>query len=262
MRKLRRWYKGVLVAGLLAYGLLVASLFLPLLEIFPHRRAAALHGLVRRYWCRLACRCLNVRVRLTGTPHPDARFWVANHISWLDIIALGAQQPLAFVAKQEVAAWPVLGYMARQAGTLFVRRGDAAHNAGVIEQMVWRLRRGERLLLFPEGTTTRGDSVLRFHARLLAPAPLAQVSVQAIALEYQGQAGSFAPFIGEDEFVPHLLAMLDLDCIDLRVHYCTPIPVGVKRDELAQTARRHIADALDLPVAAQVACAGSRRISP
>jgi len=245
MPKWRRWYKGVFVATLLLYGLLLASLVLPLLEYFSHRRAAHLHGRIRRHWCILACHSVGLRVRVTGTPNPGARFWVANHVSWLDVIALGAQQPLAFVAKQEVAAWPVLGYLARRAGTLFVRRGDSSHNAGIIEQMAWRLRQGEHLLLFPEGTTTSGDRVLRFHSRLLSPATLTHSDTQPIALEYQGLARDFAPFVGEDEFVPHLLSMLDLDCIELRIHYCPLLETGLKRDELARTSREYIVGALE-----------------
>jgi 1-acyl-sn-glycerol-3-phosphate acyltransferase len=169
---------------------------------------------------------------------------VANHISWLDIVALGARHPLLFVAKEEVADWPVMGYMARRLGTLFVRRGDAEQTTALAEQMAWQLRQGRQIMLFPEGTTTRGDRVLRFHAKLLRPAQLTHAQAQAVALEYQGDAREIAPFIGEEGFLPHLLQIFKLDSIRLRIYYCKPQPTDLRDNALPQILRRQVAEAL------------------
>ena len=244
MSTIRACYKALLVAGMFLYGIFAVSTIMPLLDIVLGRRAIVLHDYICLHWNRTVCRILNVRIHVVGDPSPEARLWVANHISWLDIIALGSQQPMTFVAKQEVADWPVMGYLARRIGTLFVHRGDAERTGAIAERMTWQLRQGRRLMLFPEGTTTQGTRVLRFHAKLLHPAQLAHVPVQAVGLEYLDAARQVAPFIGEDEFLPHLLRILQLGRVDLRLHYCQPLSAGLHRDVLAQTTRKQIVAAL------------------
>ncbi|QSA96342.1 1-acyl-sn-glycerol-3-phosphate acyltransferase [Methylococcus sp. EFPC2] len=244
MRKLPVWSKAALVAGMFAYGLFAVAVIMPLLHRVAGRHAERAFEPIRAGWCRTLCRILGVSLEIAGEPSPDARLLVANHVSWLDILVLGASGPMVFVAKEEVSDWPVMGYLARHVGTLFVRRGDAEQTAVTAERMAWTLRQGKRLMLFPEGTTTAGDKVLRFHARLLAPAQLAHVPVQAVAIEYLGDARNVAPFIGEDEFLPHLLRVLMLESIAMRMHYCPVLPAGIPRDTLAQTARRQVAGAL------------------
>jgi len=227
------------------WGVFATGAVWPLLDFFLGRRAAfKIQEMIRRNWCATVCRILNIDVETVGEPCPETRLWVSNHISWLDIIALGARHPLLFVAKIEVADWPVMGYLARRIGTLFVRRGDAEQTTLIVEQMAWQLRQGRQLMLFPEGTTTNGERVLRFHAKFLQPAQLAHVPVQAIALEYLGQARTVAPFIGEDEFLPHLINIFKLDRIPLRVHYCPPLASGQHRDAFAQTTRKQVVAAL------------------
>jgi 1-acyl-sn-glycerol-3-phosphate acyltransferase len=248
-QRLRQVYKGGLVAGLFLWGMAATGVIWPLSTLLLGRRAGACQERIRRHWCGSVCRILNVQMEILGDPSPDTRLWVANHISWLDIIALGSRHPLLFVAKAEVASWPVMGFLARRLGTLFVRRGDAEQTAGIAEQMAWQLRQGRQLMLFPEGTTTRGDRVLRFHAKLLGPAHLTHTAVQAIALEYVGDARVTAPFVGDDGFLPHLLSVLAMEGIALRIRYCPPPPVGLPRDALAHTLRRQVVEALSAKTA-------------
>jgi len=244
MRVPRFWFKAASVAGLFVYGLLAVAAIMPLLSLLAGGRAEPLCDLLRLGWHRALCRVLRVRIELVGAPDPDARLLVANHVSWLDILALGAHRPVVFVAKREVAEWPVVGYLAQRTGTLFVQRGDADRNAAVTERMTWCLRQGKRVVLFPEGTTTTGERVLRFHARLFQPARLAHVPTQAIAIEYGGPARTIAPFIGDDSFLPHLLRVLMLDRIEIRLHFCPSVPAGTPRDALAQTTRAQVTEAM------------------
>jgi 1-acyl-sn-glycerol-3-phosphate acyltransferase len=244
MRRCRIWLKGAAVAGLCLLGLAIVGVVLPGLRLLLGRRAQRIEAAIVQHWNRAACRALNLRVRVCGAFDPRAGFLVANHVSWLDIIALGSQFPCQFVAKEEVGDWPVLGWLAKGIGTLFVRRGDSGQTAATAERMLWRLRQGRRLLLFPEGTTTAGDKVLRFHSRLFRPAHLAGARLQAVALDYTGAAQSLAPFIGEDEFLPHLLRILTLDRIELRVRYCPPLPLDLDAGALAAAARQQVAAAL------------------
>lgn len=244
MARCRPWLKGAAVAGMFLLGVFAVGAVMPALRLLLGRRSHRLHEAIVLLWDRAVCRILNLRLHISGEPDPDAKLLVANHISWLDIIALGAQRPCVFVAKEEVADWPVMGYLAKGIGTLFVRRGDAEQTAATAERMVWRLRQGQRLMLFPEGTTTTGDKVLRFHGRLFQPAHLAGVGVQAIALRYEGEAKQRAPFVGEDEFLPHLIGILGLDRIDLRLDYRPALPAGLDGSAMAAAARRQIGEIL------------------
>jgi 1-acyl-sn-glycerol-3-phosphate acyltransferase len=218
-------------------------------------------------WYRAVGRILNLRIHITGQADPTAGLAVANHISWLDIIAIGAQRPYLFLAKEEVARWPVVGFLGRRIGTLFIRRGSAEQLATVGELMTWQLRQGKRLMLFPEGTTTRGERVLRFHGKLFQPAQRVGASVQPIALRYACAARGAVPFVGEDEFLPHLLALLKLERIDLHLHYCPALPAGLTQDQLARTTRLQIIEALGpaYPPAATslgtLACSGNQPIT-
>jgi 1-acyl-sn-glycerol-3-phosphate acyltransferase len=258
MQRCRPWLKGAGIAGLFLLGVIAVATVMPALRLILGRRANRLNEAIVLNWDRAACRLLNLRLHVTGEPAPDAKLLVANHISWLDIIALGAQRPCVFVAKEEVAGWPVMGYLARGIGTLFVRRGDAEQIAATAERMVWRLRQGQRLMLFPEGTTTTGDKVLRFHGRLFQPAALVGAGVQAVALRYEGEARQRAPFIGEDEFLPHLIDILKLDRIDLRLDYCPALPAGLDGSAMAAAARRQIAEILAPPADPQQTRAARR----
>lgn len=118
---------------------------------------------------------------------------VSNHISLIDIFVINAVLPSGFVSKSEVSAWPLIGWMSRQTGTVYIERGNrrAAHRTQ--ENMVAALSAGRRLALFPEGTTTVGDRVLPFHAALLQSAIDAATPVHALSLCYAGQDGQPSP---------------------------------------------------------------------
>jgi 1-acyl-sn-glycerol-3-phosphate acyltransferase len=245
VKSCRLWFKALAIAAMFVAGMVAVSTVMPTVRLLSGGRSAAINDAIVVNWNRAVCRILNLRLHIRGRPDANARMLVANHISWLDIIALGAQGPCLFVAKREVADWPVMGYLAKRIGTLFVQRGDSSQTTAIAEQMTWQLRQGKRLALFPEGTTTTGNRVLRFHGKLFQPAQLAGVRVQAVALRYEGKARRYAPFVGEDEFLPHLLEILKLGRIDLHLHYCPAVPPGAGRNELAQTTRQQIVAALD-----------------
>ena len=244
MPRFRPWLNGTAIAVMFLLGVLAVGAAMPALRLVFGRRANRLIEAIIVCWDRTVCRIMNVRLHMTGHPDPEAKLVVANHISWLDIIALGGQRPCVFVAKEEVGGWPIMGYLARGIGTLFVRSGDAEQTSATAQQMIWRLRQGQRLMLFPEGTTTIGDKVLRFHSRLFQPAALVGARVQAVALWYKGDAKAMAPFVGEDEFLPHLICILQLDQIDLHLAYCPALPVGLDGQAMAAASRRQVAEVL------------------
>lgn len=202
MRLLRIAWRGTQLALHLALG----ALALPVLGRGPAARAESL----TRWWYGRACRVLRLRVRRRGSPTPMPALYAANHVSWLEVLALGSVAPLGFVAKSEVSRWPIIGPLASAAGTLFIRRGSARAAARAVTQAVTRLAGGGSVCVFPEGTSTSGDQVLPFKASLFEAAAALGCEVQPVAVSYpRGRAGrSVAPFIGDDEFLPHLLRVL------------------------------------------------------
>ena len=111
-----------------------------------------------RFCFRWACRCLGLRIRQHGAPCQDNALLVCNHISWSDIPVLGSLQPIRFLSKAEVSRWPLIGWLARQAGTLFIVRGGGQARK-VRRQIADTLSAGETVLVFPEGTTSAGLTV-------------------------------------------------------------------------------------------------------
>ena len=202
MRLLRIARRGTELALHLALGALVLSV----LRRLPAGRGEAFTS----WWCGRACRVLRLRVRLLGKPTPMPALFAANHVSWLEVLALGSVAPMAFVAKSEVSRWPLIGRLAGSAGSLFLRRGSARAAAGAVDQAILRLAGGTSVCVFPEGTSTSGAEVLPFKASLFEAAARTGCDVQPVAVSYPrtGAGPSVAPFIGDDEFFPHLLRVL------------------------------------------------------
>jgi len=220
----------------LLWGVLQALLVLPMLGRLPLRVAVpARQHLVQR-WLRQLLALLGVRLAVSGSAARGPVLLVANHVSWLDVAVLGAIRPGCFVAKSEVGGWPVIGWLARRAGTLFIARGAGEANRVVADAMTFRLRRGESVVLFPEGTTGTGEAVGRFHGRFYQAALRAGVPVQPAALRYAD--GPAVAFVGEETFAANLLRLLRMPRIHARLHLCAPLPVaGLDRRALAQTSR-------------------------
>ena len=164
-----------------------------------------------RLWHRVLLAILGLRLRIHGEPPKAPVLIVANHVSWVDIPALGAVCSGHFIAKSEISAWPIIGWLARQAGTFYIKRGDRKASAGVAEHMSEAFINHQSVLLFPEGTSTDGRGVRAFHARLFAAAIDTGCLVQPVSLHYPDRDGSIhpaAPFIGEDTLLQHIWRLL------------------------------------------------------
>jgi 1-acyl-sn-glycerol-3-phosphate acyltransferase len=166
-------------------------------------KARRLQGL-----CARLLRVLGVKLASTGTPPAEGALIVANHLSYLDVLVLGALAPTVFVAKKEVSGWPVFGGLARRAGTLFIDRGRVRDAARVGAEMAEALRAGVNVAVFLEGTSTDGGGVGRFKSALLEPAIAAGWPLVPAGLDYTAAAGvSVAKEIawwGDMELGPHL----------------------------------------------------------
>lgn len=153
-------------------------------------------------WSRRLLSIFNIQFRVKGVELlPKTSYLLAsNHISWLDIHAINAFQPIRFVAKSEVASWPVFGWMAKQLRTVFIRRDSARHARQVVSQVA-EILKVESICIFPEGTSTIGDDVLVFKPNLFESAAVANVHVYPLAIQYLSSITgkrSYSPaFIGE-----------------------------------------------------------------
>ncbi len=218
--KIRLYYKLFLIVILFINGLIIAAGIFPALSfLYSARDAKIKQNTLKTRWLRKFSAIVNLHIIKDGELPERRAILISNHISWLDIIVIGQYLPAYFVAKSDISNWPVIGYLSRQAGTIFIRRGDKQHIRTTAEKMVWLLKQNNNIIAFPEGTTTKGDEVLHFHSSLFQPALLTKSAVQPVALQYQGTAKEHAPFVGDDDFVPHLIRMLTLDKIEVRLSF-------------------------------------------
>jgi 1-acyl-sn-glycerol-3-phosphate acyltransferase len=135
---------------------------------------------------------------------------VSNHLSYLDILVYAAAMPCVFVAKREVRDWPAFGFFARCGGTVFIDRQSRASTDDAARQIDEALQAGVVVMVFPEGTSTDGSEVFRFHPSLLEPAVQLGVDMTPAAIAYRVQGGEERDvcYYGDVHFVPHLLQTL------------------------------------------------------
>ncbi|MEO0650752.1 MAG: lysophospholipid acyltransferase family protein [Planctomycetota bacterium] len=209
--------------GLVTVGVFTLWL-IGLLPALLLRRRRAWRDRVTQLWGRLGLVTLGVRVHTHGEPPPRGSLLVSNHLSYLDILVMASRGPCTFISKAEVGDWPLLGPMARAVGILFVKREDRRALPQVARQLATELEAGHTVVLFPEGTSSRGAEVLPFRASLLAPAAEGPFPVAHATLGYRiprdsGAASDLVCWWGDMTFVDHLLALLELPYIDADVRF-------------------------------------------
>jgi 1-acyl-sn-glycerol-3-phosphate acyltransferase len=159
---------------------------------FPSLDAAGRHQRIQ-WWSVGLLRAVGLTFHVTGTARPGANLIVANHISWLDILAIHAALPHArFVSKADVLAWPLLGWLIRNAGTLFIERERKRDAVRVIHDVAAALQAGDSVAVFPEGTTGEGPELLPFHANLLQAAVSTETPVQPVVLRFSDASDAFS----------------------------------------------------------------------
>jgi lyso-ornithine lipid O-acyltransferase len=182
----------------------------------------------RAIWLQGAARsvikCLGIVTLLEGQP-PACGLVVANHLSYLDILIFSAAMPCFFVAKMEIVGWPFFGKAARTGGTIFLDRSSLASAMSVAAQMTERLKLPIPVLLFPEGTSTDGAQVLRFHSRLIDPATTAGAPITAAAIRYvldDGMQERELCWYGDESFTTHLWKVLGVAGFSAQLEFGEP----------------------------------------
>jgi 1-acyl-sn-glycerol-3-phosphate acyltransferase len=221
-----------------ARGLFIAALFFP----FQGRERRRFE--IQR-WARQLLAIAAVRLHVHGAiADATPLMLVANHVSWLDIFAIQSICPVRFVAKTETRSWPLVGWLSERAGTLFIHQARLRDTHRINTLVADAMRAGDVFAFFPEGTTTDGSRLLKFHASLLAPALEADAAVQPVAIRYEREDGTLctgAAFDGERSLMDTVMSITAEPHIDAHVWFAPTLQsAGRRRREVAEHAREII----------------------
>lgn len=202
-----------------------------------------------RDWSAQLLHLSGLALQVNGAPLETPSLVAANHVSWIDIFAINAVQPVRFVSKAEAAHWPLIGPLVRGVGTLLIERERAQDVVRVIHQMAQCLQQGHHVGVFPEGTTGYGHDLLPFHANLFQAACVADcpAAVQPVVLFYADQrSGRFsraASYVGDETMLGSLWRMSAAAPLRIEVDYLAPLHAPTRR-ALTQQTRDAIAEHL------------------
>jgi 1-acyl-sn-glycerol-3-phosphate acyltransferase len=178
-----------------------AGVLWPTLTLLPRLAVTAKPHAGMHRWARRLVPALGLDLELRGHLRHDAPLWVANHLSWVDPVVLMSFRPMGTIAKVEITGYPILGRWARKTGVHFVERGDATSRAATLANFSKSLLSGQDMLLFPEGTTTRGDRLAKFYEGGLKAAY--QLGIPAQPLRISSPHPHY-PWIGDDPLLLNL----------------------------------------------------------
>jgi 1-acyl-sn-glycerol-3-phosphate acyltransferase len=253
---------GLRVAVMAVVLFLVSIILIPL-QLLALRFDWRLRRRLPRTWHRIALYCLGIRVRAHGTLDTRRPLMIAaNHASWKDILVLGSLADVVFIAKTEVASWPIFGTLARLQKTIFVVREEKRRTGDQVNEIAGRMADGEIVVLFPEGTTSDGNRVLSVKSSLFGAAAAALpkgveeavVHVQPVAIAYTRIQGMpmgryhrpIAGWPGDVGMVPHLAGVLRAGALDVDVTFGEPVDFrpGDNRKSLASHVEGRLRDML------------------
>lgn len=226
----------------LIWGMCVCALLFPCLN--QAQRLTRIRG-----WSRQLLDIFGVSVVLApASAIAENGLWVANHVSWIDIFVLNAVFPSRFVAKSDVKRWPLVGALCAWAGTIFIERANPRALRRTMAIIVAALGNGERVVVFPEGTSAAQGALLPFRANLFEAAIEATVPVQPVSIRYldaHGRHHCAVEYIGATSLVESMVAILSGGPI----HACLSVlPAfaadGADRRTLAQRARQSVVEGL------------------
>jgi len=245
MKYIRIIYK---VAGLKI--LLVAGLVLMATTARKNTAVTQKQKNIRHWWLKKVIQIVGIQLTTKGQvpQKSETALWVSNHISWLDIPVIGSED-VTFLSKAEIRKWPVLGWLTKKSGTLYIQRGGKNASQTASQNIADTITSGtDRVIVFPEATTTDGKDVKCFHARIFAPAIDHSLSVQPICIRYLDKKGNSHPKMiwGDESFMSNLFAILGEAHIQVELNFLEPIDGGKysERKELANQARENIRECL------------------
>lgn len=220
------------------HGLLIVLLRFPSLDIAGRQQRI-------QWWAAGLLEHMGLALEVDGRVTAGGKLIVANHISWLDIVAIHAVCPQArFVSKADVKSWPLIARLVDSAGTLYLARERKRDAMRVVHQMAAALFAGDTVAVFPEGTTADGRTLLPFHANLLQAAISTESRIQPVALRFSDRAHAVSPaaeFLGKTTLVQSLWRVAAADGMTVHVTLLPPRATAhADRRALAQTLREDI----------------------
>ena len=241
------WLRVIWRTSRLLLHIILGMILVPLVSRRdPATGAKRTNPYVTSWWHGRVAGILKLEITTSGYPPQPPALIVANHVSWLDIIVLGHLLPTSFLSKDEVRRWPVIGWFASRAGTLFIRRGGGQASA-ISSTIGERLAQNGLLTLFPEGTTTDGREVRPFFSRLFAAAIETGTPIAPVAIRYhiEGEFDPLAPYIDQQSLGENLLRLLQRRRSQVHVHFAEPVHErDANRKSLAEQTRRAIVASL------------------
>ncbi len=219
------------------------------LSVKPRWAIAWRYFAIRR-WSILASKIMGLRMHVRGTPPERPFCLVSNHLSYLDAVLMQLTTESVIIAKSEVASWPVIGWLSERLGTIFVDRSTAKDLVRVNELIETALDRREGIIFFPEGTTTTGEGVGRFHSSLLNYPAESSYPVHYAALSYLAPGHNTSNVIcwwDDIGFAPHFYNVLRLPGFDAYIHFAETPVTEPNRKELSNQLQSRIAE-LFVPV--------------
>lgn len=247
----------------IAAGLTVAAVTtfpMAAAQIVVMKTGIANEATLPRLWHKLVLRILGMKLHVTGEPARGRPLLVAaNHISWTDIMVIGAVADVHFVAKSEMGGWPIIGKLSRLQRTIYVDRDRRPKSGEQVSEIGQRLSEGDAMVFFAEGSTSDGNVMQPFKSTLFGAAQIAlresateKVYVQPVAIAYTRLHGipmgryqrPHAAWIGDRKLVRHILALLADGAVDVEVRFGEPIEFepGSDRKKLAAAARSRVRD--------------------
>ena len=219
LKEVRRLCRGTELLAHVLLGMFISVAILPL----PIR--ARLSRWILRWWLKRTAAILRVRVMCRGTPLQEASLLAANHISWLDILVLTSQCDAGFVTKADVNGWPLIGWLAEMSESELMQRGSPDSAARLLQRMVQRLKQGERLAVFAEGTSRLQVVPDRYRPGLLQAAVAAGVHVQPVAIYYGADEEDLrrVACVKEETFLHHLWRLLGTGAVLVEVTFLPPL---------------------------------------
>ena len=198
-----------------------------LLILFPFIDRSSKNHHIQR-WSKRLLKIFGIELQVNASnliPHGPFLL-VSNHVSWMDIHVINAFKPIRFVAKSEVANWPIFGWMAKQLGTVFIRRDSSRHARQVVDDLASILKT-QSICIFPEGTSTIGKSVQSFKPNLFEGALVAKVPVSTLALAYfdqkTGKHSEIPAFIGDMGLLTSMASILKSRNLMVELTFFAPI---------------------------------------
>ena len=238
-----------LIAAFFCFLAMILSVIIIFLTVAPAKQRQQAIASAKGFFSNMLLKTFNFKIEYFGEYQANTALLISNHVSWVDVLLLAHKPNLNFVAKSEVKDWPIIGLLTQILGTLFIRRDNKFQVYRSLPKAQALVKKGEKVMLFPEGTTTTGESTLPFFPMMLEVAVREQAMVQPIAIRYwnsKGEVSHQAAFIDDDGIMQSIARLIGEKATYAQVHFLPPLDASkLNRKELAHQCQLAIQHSLD-----------------